>query len=56
VIGVIPGIGGLVGLSLLLPFTYNMDPYATPASANAAPVSDKASRALLIVVPSFLNG
>lgn len=26
VLGVIPGLGGLVGLSLLLPFTFNMDP------------------------------
>ena len=27
VLGVIPGLGGLVGLSLLLPFTFNMDPF-----------------------------
>ncbi|MDX1485944.1 MAG: tripartite tricarboxylate transporter permease [Alphaproteobacteria bacterium] len=31
VIGVIPGLGGLVGLSLLLPFTYAMDPYSAIA-------------------------
>src|SRR3546814_20738741 len=31
VIGVIPGIGGLVGMALLLPFTYAMDPYTPPA-------------------------
>ena len=31
VIGVIPGLGGLVGLSLLLPFTYTMDPYSAIA-------------------------
>lgn len=31
VIGVIPGIGGLVGLSLLLPFTFSMDPYTALA-------------------------
>ena len=31
VIGVIPALGGLVGLSLLLPFTYAMDPYAAIA-------------------------
>lgn len=30
-IGVIPGIGGLVGLSLLLPFTFAMDPYTALA-------------------------
>lgn len=28
VLGVIPGIGGLTGLALLLPFTFTMDPYA----------------------------
>lgn len=28
VIGLLPGIGGLVGLALLLPFTFSMDPYA----------------------------
>ena len=31
VIGVIPGLGGLVGLSLLLPFTFAMDPFAALA-------------------------
>ncbi|MEK9677475.1 MAG: tripartite tricarboxylate transporter permease [Rhodospirillaceae bacterium] len=31
VIGVIPGLGGLVGLSLLLPFTFNMDPFSALA-------------------------
>ncbi|MDH3229491.1 MAG: tripartite tricarboxylate transporter permease [Alphaproteobacteria bacterium] len=30
-IGVIPGIGGLVGLALLLPFTFTMDPYTALA-------------------------
>ncbi|OAN81247.1 hypothetical protein A8B78_09580 [Jannaschia sp. EhC01] len=30
-IGVIPGIGGLVGLALLLPFTFAMDPYTALA-------------------------
>ena len=28
VLGVIPGIGGLVGISLLLPFTFTLDPFA----------------------------
>ncbi|MGI9490023.1 MAG: tripartite tricarboxylate transporter permease [Geminicoccaceae bacterium] len=27
-IGVIPGLGGLVGLSILIPFTYSLDPFA----------------------------
>ena len=31
ILGVIPGLGGLVGLSLLLPFTFNMDPYTALA-------------------------
>ena len=31
IVGVIPGLGGLVGLSLLLPFTYDMDPYTAMA-------------------------
>ena len=32
-IGVIPGIGGLVGLALLLPFTFALDPYTIAAPA-----------------------
>ena len=28
ILGVIPGIGGLVGISLLLPFTFTLDPFA----------------------------
>jgi TctA family transporter len=31
ILGVIPGLGGLVGLSLLLPFTYDMNPYTALA-------------------------
>jgi len=31
ILGVIPGLGGLVGLALLLPFTYHMDPYSAIA-------------------------
>ncbi len=27
-LGVIPGLGGVVGLAILIPFTYNLDPYA----------------------------
>lgn len=27
-LGVIPGLGGIVGMALLLPFTFSMDPYA----------------------------
>ena len=31
VLGVIPGLGGIVGLTLLLPFTWDMDPYTALA-------------------------
>ena len=31
VLGVIPGLGGVVGLTLLLPFTFHMDPYTAMA-------------------------
>lgn len=31
ILGVIPGLGGLVGLALLLPFTYHMDAYSAIA-------------------------
>src|SRR4051795_9417750 len=27
VLGIVPGIGGLAGTAMLLPFTFNMDPY-----------------------------
>ncbi len=30
-LGIIPGLGGMVGLSLLLPFTFDMDPYTAIA-------------------------
>lgn len=31
IVGIIPGLGGLVGLSILLPFTYGLDPIAAIA-------------------------
>ncbi len=31
VLGILPGIGGLAGTALLLPFTFNMDPYTAMA-------------------------
>ncbi len=31
ILGIVPGIGGLVGLTMLLPFTYSMDPYTALA-------------------------
>jgi hypothetical protein len=38
VLGILPGIGGLSGTALLLPFTFTMDPYAafrSPPSCSA---------------------
>src|SRR5215467_4096772 len=32
-LGILPGIGGVAGLALLLPFTFSMDPYAAFAFA-----------------------
>ncbi len=31
VLGVVPGLGGVVGLTILLPFTWGMDPYTALA-------------------------
>src|SRR5581483_4532090 len=28
ILGIVPGIGGLAGTAMLLPFTYTMDPYS----------------------------
>ena len=28
IVGVIPGLSGVVGLAILIPFTYGLDPYA----------------------------
>jgi len=59
VIGVIPGIGGLVGLSLLLPFTYNMDPYAALAlmmGLSAVTVTSDSIPAVLFGVPGTVGG
>src|SRR5690606_5799643 len=53
-IGVIPGIGGLVGMALLLPFTYAMDPFTALAFLigmwAVTPTSDT-SPAILLGVP-----
>jgi TctA family transporter len=52
IIGVIPGIGGLVGMALLLPFTYAMDQYAALAFLigmwSVTPTSD--------TIPSIMLG
>ena len=54
VLGVIPGLGGLVGLSLLLPFTFNMDPYTALAflmGLQAVVVTSDTIPAVLFGVP-----
>ena len=33
VLGIVPGIGGLAGTAMLLPFTFNMDPYSRLGAA-----------------------
>lgn len=52
VIGIIPGLGGIVGLSLLLPFTYKMDPY----SAMAILLGLAAAVSHADVIPAILFG
>src|SRR5215470_4896746 len=72
VLGIIPGIGGLTGTAMLLPFTFNMDPYSAFAfllgvpggAASAATVLDgypmakkgEAGRALSAAYMSSLMG
>lgn len=57
-IGIIPGIGGLVGLALLLPFTFNMDPYAALAfliGVSAVTVTSDTIPAVLFGVPGTVG-
>ncbi|MEO4045143.1 tripartite tricarboxylate transporter permease [Hoeflea sp. CAU 1731] len=54
IIGVVPGIGGLVGLSLLLPFTFHMQPEAALAmmmGLSAVAVTSDSIPAVLFGVP-----
>jgi hypothetical protein len=39
--GAMPGVGGLVGLATLLPFTFDMDPYAASRPYSAGQSSDR---------------
>ncbi len=43
-IGVIPGLGGIVGMALLLPFTFGMDPYMAFAASSSIGPRDIAAR------------
>jgi putative tricarboxylic transport membrane protein len=51
-LGVIPGLGGIVGLALLIPFTYNLDPFSAFAlllgMASVTTISD--------LIPAVLFG
>jgi TctA family transporter len=58
VLGVIPGLGGLVGLSLLLPFTFNMDPFTALAfmmGLSAVVVTSDTIPAVLFGVPGTVG-
>jgi len=57
-LGVIPGLGGLVGLSLLLPFTFNMDPLTALAflvGLQAVVVTSDTIPAVLFGVPGTVG-
>ena len=58
VLGVIPGLGGLVGLLLLLPFTFNMDPFTALAfmmGLQAVVVTSDTIPAVLFGVPGTVG-
>ncbi len=57
-VGVIPGIGGLVGLALVLPFTFSMDPYTALAfliGLSAVTVTSDTIPAVLFGVPGTVG-
>ena len=58
VLGIIPGLGGLVGLSILLPFTFGMDPYSALAmmlGLSAVTVTSDTIPAVLFSVPGTVG-
>jgi len=58
ILGVIPGLGGLVGLSLLLPFTFHMDPFTALAflmGLQAVVVTSDTIPAVLFGVPGTVG-
>ncbi len=65
-IGVIPGLGGIFGMALLVPFTYTLDPFSAVAlllgMASSTTISDTISAVLLGVpgtagaMPTVLDG
>ena len=57
-LGVIPGLGGVVGLSLLLPFTFDMDPLTALAflvGLQAVVVTSDTIPAVLFGVPGTVG-
>lgn len=58
ILGIIPGLGGLVGLSILLPFTFSMDPYSAIAmllGLSAVTVTSDTIPAVLFSVPGTVG-
>ena len=58
VLGIIPGLGGLVGLSILLPFTFALDPYTAIAmllGLSAVTVTSDTIPAVLFSVPGTVG-
>ena len=58
ILGIIPGLGGLVGLSILLPFTFGMDPYSAIAmllGLSAVTVTSDTIPAVLFSVPGTVG-
>ncbi len=58
VLGIIPGLGGLIGLSILLPFTFGLDPFAAVAmmlGLSAVTVTSNSIPAVLFSVPGTIG-
>jgi putative tricarboxylic transport membrane protein len=58
VLGIIPGLGGLIGLSILLPFTFGLDPFAAIAmmlGLSAVTVTSDSIPAVLFSVPGTIG-
>lgn len=58
VVGVIPGLGGLVGMTLILPFTFQMDPYTALAvliGMHAVVATSDSIPAILFGVPGTVG-
>ena len=59
IVGVIPGLSGVVGLAILIPFTYGLDPYAAFAlliGMHAVTTNSDLIPAILFGVPGTVGG